>query len=53
MGTTDLRLRDQIIDGVNGYDYVQTEATGVPVFVNPESMIAEMGGNQMASASLG
>ena len=39
-GDVDLRLRDQIIDGVNGFDYVQTEATGVPVFVNPESMIA-------------
>jgi hypothetical protein len=49
----DLRLRDVIIDGVNGYDYVQVEETGVPVLVQPESLIAETGGNQMASASLG
>lgn len=40
MGDVDLRLRDQIIDGVNGYDYLQVEETGVPVYVQPESMIA-------------
>ena len=91
-GDLDLRLRDQIIDGVNGYDYVQiadedrakadfqflnqqfgdvspapkgmtsimtkadtseliqVENTGVPVYVNPESMLDT---NTMASASLG
>jgi len=46
----DLRLRDVIIDGVNGYDYVQVEEAGVPVYVNPESMLDT---NGFASASLG
>ena len=27
------------MDGVNGYDFVQTKAEGIPVLVNPESMI--------------
>ena len=43
----DLRLRDVIIDGVNGYEYVQLD--GVPVYVNPESMLDT---NRMAQAGL-
>ena len=27
------------MDGVNGYDFVQTKAEGIPVLVNPESML--------------
>lgn len=32
----DLKQRDYIIDGLNGIDFVQTEAEGVPVYVNPK-----------------
>jgi hypothetical protein len=36
---TDLKQRNIMMDGVNGYDFVQTKAEGIPVLVNPESMI--------------
>ena len=60
----DLRQRDIIIDGVNGYEYVQTadqmfddtvvlQVNGVPVLVNPESMMFKDSDNQMKSAPLG
>ena len=62
MGSFDLRQRDVIIDGVNGYEYVQLndniddesitlQVNGVPVLVNPESMMNQ--DNQMASTALG
>jgi len=35
----DLKQRNIMMDGVNGYDFVQTKAEGIPVLVNPESMI--------------
>ena len=47
----DLRQRDYIIDGINGFNFVQLEDTvegdesitlqvnGVPLLVNPESMV--------------
>lgn len=56
MGTVDLRLRDVIMEGVNGYDFVQLEddlnrpedqtvlqVNGVPVLVNPKLLKNEMG----------
>ena len=58
----DLRQRDIIIDGVNGYEFVQLEddlddesvtlqVNGVPVTVNPESMLNT--NNQMEKERLG
>jgi hypothetical protein len=44
----DLGQRGIIIDGVDGFDYLQTN--GVPVFVNPEVMIQE---NTEAKTNLG
>ena len=35
MGDVDLAQRDFIVDGINGIDFVQTKAEGVPVYVNP------------------
>lgn len=31
----DLKQKDYILDGINGIDFVQTKAEGVPVYVNP------------------
>lgn len=47
-GDEDLQQRDIVIDGVNGFDYVQTQ--GVPVLVHPESMILQ---NSEAATNLG
>ena len=47
-GDADLSQRDIIIDGVNGFNYLQT--SGVPVLVHPESMIMQ---NTEASTNLG
>ena len=60
----DLRQRDIIIDGVNGYEYAQLndqiddesvvlQVNGTPVLVNPESMMFKESDNQMKSAPLG
>merc|ERR1719263_939369 len=60
----DLRQRDYVIDGVNGYEFVQLEdnieddtitlqVNGVPVTVNPESMMFKDSDNQMAATALG
>jgi len=35
VATVDLRQRDYILDGVDGFDFLQTKAEGVPVTVNP------------------
>ena len=40
--TCDLKQKDYIIDGVNGIDFVQTNAEGVPVFVEPTLLVNEM-----------
>ena len=59
----DLRQRDIILDGVNGYEFTQLDSQpdesvvlqvrGVPVYVNPESMMFQPTDNQMQSAPLG
>ena len=60
----DLRQRDIILDGVNGYEFAQLDSSqpddeivlqvrGVPVHVNPESMMFKPSDNQMESAALG
>jgi len=36
VATVDLRQRDYILDGVDGFDFLQTKAEGVPVTVNPD-----------------
>lgn len=35
VATVDLRQRDYVLDGVDGFDFLQTKAEGVPVTVNP------------------
>lgn len=41
MADVDLKQKDYILDGINGIDFVQTKAEGVPVFVNPTLMSNE------------
>lgn len=47
VATVDLKQRDYVIDGVNGFDFVQTGEEGVPVTVNPVLMK-----NEVADADL-
>lgn len=44
----DLKQKDFIIDGINGIDFVQTKAEGVPVFVEPTNLLV----NQAAEVDL-
>jgi len=39
VGTADLKQRDYILDGVDGFDFLQTKAEGVPVTVNPVLLV--------------
>lgn len=47
-GDSDLLQRDYTVDGVNGFDFVQTDAWGVPVFVNPVLMTNTMGAQDLS-----
>ena len=47
-GDADLGQRDLMIDGVNGFDFIQLN--GIPVLVNPESIIVA---NTEAATNLG
>lgn len=42
MSEADLGARNQIIDGINGYDYLQIEEEGVPVFIQPKLLTNHM-----------